>query len=94
MVVDCESGRMSLGLAMGLATTPAQGASWASNTAIALHGGSDALGEAGDTLREVLTNGGSIEEARSAANKVAVVITAIKSATGSARKTAVTLEPL
>ena len=59
-------------LALGMAAAPAQGASWASNTAMALHGGSDALGEAGDTMREVLANGGSIEEARSAANKVAV----------------------
>ena len=55
-----------------MAAAPAQGASWVSNTAMALHGGSDALGEAGDTMREVLANGGSIEEARSAANKVAV----------------------
>lgn len=58
-------------LAMGLAATPMQGTSWASGTAAALRGSSDAFGEAGDTMREVLANGGSIEEARSAANKVA-----------------------
>ena len=58
-------------LAMGLAATPMQGTSWASGTAAALRGSSDAFGEAGDAMREVLANGGSIEEARSAANKVA-----------------------
>ncbi len=58
-------------LAMGLAATPMQGTSWASGTAAALRGSSDAFGEAGDIMREVLANGGSIEEARSAANKVA-----------------------